>query len=112
MPASRTNNHTPEKVYFSASEARKILDCSKDWLYVWTRQLGFKTKIGQHHRYSIEEINRLTVIRKTNGVYRDVKTGKFQTIPRLKKKGRFKRKGIITAETDRVEESKNGLELR
>lgn len=66
MPSPRINQDPP-KVYFSASEVCLMLDCSKDWLWLWTRELGFKTRNeGRHHRYSAKEINILTVIRKTN----------------------------------------------
>lgn len=65
MPAPSTNNHEPTKVYFSRSEAMEKLGCTKYDLRKWTAYLGFKEG-GGHHRYSVDELNRLAVIRKTN----------------------------------------------
>lgn len=67
MPASRTNNHTPEKVYFSPSEARKILHCGKATLRALTAQMGADCgrKGGKGwRRYSVKEINKMMELRK------------------------------------------------
>ena len=52
--------------YFSRSEALKYLDCSRYWLEIWTESLGFKHGQKGPVKYSVQELNRLAVIRKTN----------------------------------------------
>ena len=93
MPAPRTETHEPKKVYFSASEVMRLLECPERWLYVWTVALGFKTRNkGHHHRYSVSEINELTRIRQTVGIgrpkkpkiyelYSDAKAGQLPAEP-------------------------------
>jgi hypothetical protein len=65
-PAPSTNTHEPRKVYFSRSEALKVLECSKHWLRIWTAYLGLNEASKAHVRYTVEDLNRLAIIRKTN----------------------------------------------
>lgn len=103
MPAPRTNNHEPRRVYFSRSEALQYLDCTKHWLKVWTDSLGFKHGQKGPVKYSVDELNRLAVIRKTNT------PAKFDRVSYMKQymkkyremgKGRYVKKFAITAQNN------------
>jgi hypothetical protein len=64
-PAPRTITYEPTKRYFSATEAREKIGCSKYWLWHHSAVLAFNTRPrGKWHRYSVEEINALMEIRK------------------------------------------------
>ncbi len=65
MPAPRTSTYEPKKIYFSAKEAMKILDCPRHWLGYWTVKLGIRSRDGAGwHRYNVKEINTLMEVRK------------------------------------------------
>lgn len=65
MGASRTETHEPTKVYFTPSEATKILDCSK---YELRKLTSLIPNCGRQEgkgwrRYSVKEINQMMKIR-------------------------------------------------
>jgi DNA-binding transcriptional MerR regulator len=65
MPAPRTENYEPKKVYFKPSEAMQILDCSKYTLRKLTALIPDCWRNGNGwRRYSAKEINKLLELRK------------------------------------------------